>query len=93
MPDKMICCKQKVSPGEEVHRDLILKIIAPGQEFGFLLSSGKVLNYGLAGSHDCVFDILRSRRESRPIPVACYMRRPVPLHPTVKVIHYDEETQ
>ena len=71
----------------------MLKLITPDREFRFLLSSGMVLNYGLAGGHNCVFDIFRSRRESRPILAACYLRRFVSFHPTVKVIHYDEETQ
>lgn len=51
------------------------------------------LNYGLAGSHNYVFIIFRDRRKSRLVQATCYLKRPVPLHPTMKVIHYGEETQ
>lgn len=39
------------------------------------------------------FDFIRSRRKYRLIPATCYLKRPVPFHSIVKVIHYDEETQ
>ncbi len=41
---------------EEPPGDLVLRLSTPGKEFKFLLSSDRLLNYGLAGGHNWIFN-------------------------------------
>jgi len=70
----------------------MLNLIAPGQEFISIVKwNGTKLRVG-GWSQLFFLNFIRSRRKYRLIPATCYLKRPVPFHSIVKVIHYDEET-